>query len=142
MWACGEREEGTWVNGEMVRAYEDLAREGHALAYEVREEGVLVGGLYGVLLGGLFAAESKFHRRTDASKLALLAAVHHLFASGIQLFDVQFQTQHLATLGVFEVSRSEYLARVRVESARPDVELLHGPEVDLTPWLRSISAGS
>lgn len=137
MRAAGDRREGTWVTEEMIEAYEELAREGDALAYEVREGDELVGGLYGVLVGSLFAAESKFHRRTDASKLALVAAVTHLFEAGVTLFDVQFQTPHLASLGVYEVPRTEYVARALVASATPLGTLVPATGVDLVPWLRA-----
>lgn len=110
---CGrEREGGTWLLPEMVDAYEALHALGHAHSIEVWENDALVGGLYGVHRGGLFAAESMFHRTTNASKVAVIAAVRSLFAAGVELFDVQFLTPHLESLGAFEVSRSEYLARL------------------------------
>lgn len=110
--ACSEREEGTWILPETIEAYERLFRLGYAHSIEVWDEHELVGGLYGVQRGGLFAAESMFHRATNASKLALIAAVRALFAAGITLFDVQFPTSHLTSLGVYTVSRREYLARL------------------------------
>jgi leucyl/phenylalanyl-tRNA---protein transferase len=119
MQACGEqRANGTWILAEMLTAYGELHRRGSAHSLEVFCEGELVGGLYGVQIGGLFAAESMFHRRTDMSKVALVAAVHSLFAAGIELFDVQFVTTHLATLGAYEVPRREYLRRLAVARDR------------------------
>jgi len=110
---CGrEREGGTWLLPEMIEAYEELHALGHAHSVEVWDASALVGGLYGVHRGGLFAAESMFHRVTNASKVAVIAAVRSLFAAGIELFDVQFLTPHLESLGAFEVSRAEYLARL------------------------------
>lgn len=110
---CGrEREGGTWLLPEMIEAYEELHTLGHAHSVEVWDGSALVGGLYGVHRGGLFAAESMFHRVTNASKVAVIAAVRSLFAAGIELFDVQFLTPHLESLGAFEVSRAEYLARL------------------------------
>lgn len=109
---CAEREEGTWLTDEMKAAYLALEQSGHALSYEVWHGAELVGGLYGVRIGGLYAAESKFHRRTNASKIALVCAVTDLFSRGLQLFDVQFETEHLKTLGVFEMTRAEYLSRL------------------------------
>jgi leucyl/phenylalanyl-tRNA---protein transferase len=109
---CAEREEGTWLTSEMKAAYLELKNRGSALSFEVWDGEDLVGGLYGVLVGRLYAAESKFHRRTDASKIALVCAVTHLFSRGLGLFDVQFETAHLKTLGVFEMSRSTYLAQL------------------------------
>ncbi len=82
-------------------------------------DGVLVGGLYGLGIGGLFAGESMFHRVTDASKVAVVATVEHLRAIGASLFDVQWVTPHLATLGAVEVSRAEYGELLADAIARP-----------------------
>ena len=120
MLECGsEREGGTWILPEMIRAYVRLHERGEALSFEVWRDERLVGGLYGVQRGALFAAESMFHRETNASKVALVAAVRSLFAAGIELFDVQFLTPHLASMGVYEIRRTEYLARARAATARP-----------------------
>lgn len=131
---CGrEREGGTWLLPEMVDAYEGLHALGHAHSVEVWAGDALVGGLYGVRRGGLFAAESMFHRATNASKVAVIAAVRSLFAAGIELFDVQFLTPHLESLGAFEVSRAEYLARLH--SVRDKLVTLAGldPNAHLSP---------
>ena len=109
---CADRDEGTWILPEMRAAYLHLHALGLAHSIEVWENGQLAGGLYGVQVGGLFVAESMFHRTTDASKVALVSAVHALFAGGFRLFDVQFMTAHLATLGATEIPRTEYLARI------------------------------
>lgn len=115
MRGCGEhRRGGTWIIPEMLEAYIDLHRAGFAHSLEVWVGKELVGGTYGVQVGGLFAAESKFHRRTDMSKVALVALVRSLFQSGIQLLDVQFATPHLAALGAQQLSRREYLDRLAV----------------------------
>jgi leucyl/phenylalanyl-tRNA--protein transferase len=112
--ACGEnRPGGTWILPEMRAAYERLHALGCAHSVEVWKEGALVGGLYGVQCGAVFAAESMFHSETNASKVALVAAVKSAFHAGIELFDVQFATPHLKTLGVYEVQRSFYLKRVK-----------------------------
>jgi leucyl/phenylalanyl-tRNA--protein transferase len=119
MRACGdERDEGTWILPEMVSAYVALHERGHAHSFEVWEGERLVGGLYGVQLGAFFAAESMFHRATNASKLALITAVRALSDAGIELFDVQFVTPHLASLGVHSISRREYLSRLGPAKAR------------------------
>jgi leucyl/phenylalanyl-tRNA---protein transferase len=111
--ACASnREGGTWILPEMMLAYTQLHELGHAHSFEVWHEGRLAGGLYGVRRGALFAAESMFHAVTDASKVALAVALDTLFRAGIQAFDVQFVTEHLASLGAYEVSRREYLALV------------------------------
>jgi leucyl/phenylalanyl-tRNA---protein transferase len=114
MVACGrDRSEGTWVIPEMVTAYVRLHRKGHAHSLEVTADGELAAGIYGVQAGALFAAESMFHRRTDLSKVALVTLVRSLFAAGIELFDVQFVTRHLASMGAFTVPRTEYLRRLQ-----------------------------
>jgi leucyl/phenylalanyl-tRNA--protein transferase len=116
---CGrEREDGTWILPEMVTAYTRLHELGHAHSVETWLGTRLVGGLYGVQRGGLFAAESMFHRETSASKIALVACVRAFFAAGIRLFDVQFVTPHLATLGAYELSRREYLRRLSQATTR------------------------
>lgn len=112
MRTCGQLRESSWINDEMLGAYVELARLGMALAYEVRRGSRLVGGLYGVLSRGLFAAESMFHIETDASKVALVTSVLHRFALGTRLYDVQFETGHLSSMGAYEISRSEYLTRL------------------------------
>jgi leucyl/phenylalanyl-tRNA--protein transferase len=110
---CGKREAGTWILPEMIDAYVALHELGHAHSLEVWAGGELVGGLYGVQRGALFAAESMFHRATDASKVALVYATQSLFAAGIELFDVQLTTSHLVSMGAVEIPRGEYLERVR-----------------------------
>ena len=115
MRACGsDRSEGTWILPEMIEAYARLHELGHAHSFEVWAGTELVGGLYGVQRGALFAAESMFHRATNASKVALISSVRALFRIGIRLFDVQFLTSHLASLGAYEIPRAEYLARVEM----------------------------
>jgi len=111
---CGrEREGGTWLLPEMLDAYDRLHALGHARSFEVWDGERLVGGLYGVQRGALFAAESMFHRATNASKIALVAAVKSLFSAGIELLDVQFTTPHLESMGVYDVPRSVYLEQAR-----------------------------
>lgn len=120
MAACDEhRPDGSWILPEMISAYVQLHRMGHAHSLEVWSGQELVGGLYGVQRGRLFAAESMFHRRTDASKVALVAAVRSLFETGIELFDVQFLTPHLESMGAREWSRQKYLARLSQVIRRP-----------------------
>jgi len=112
---------GRWINDEIASAYGLLHRLGWAHSVETwSHDGRLVGGLYGVAIGGLFAGESMFHRETDASKVALVALVERLRASGATLLDVQWQTPHLASLGVVELTRAEYLRRLSDAVSRPD----------------------
>ena len=125
MKACGQRRkdgDGTWIIPEMVAAYGKLHRAGHAHSLEVFDGPELIGGIYGVQIGGLFAAESKFHRRTDMSKVALVALVRSLARAGIELLDVQFVTEHLGRLGAREIPRTEYLARLS-KAVRTPVDL-------------------
>jgi leucyl/phenylalanyl-tRNA--protein transferase len=96
----------------MFAAYVELHRLGHAHSVEAWDGERLVGGLYGVRRGALFAAESMFHRETNASKVVLAVTVRSFFAAGIELFDVQFMTEHLESLGAYEMRRSDYLLRV------------------------------
>ena len=105
--ACSEREE-TWISHRIQRLYSDLHRLGYAHSIEVWDGAMLVGGVYGVTLGAAFFGESMFSRATDASKVALAYAAHRLRAGGFRLFDTQFLTPHLASLGGKEIPRGEY----------------------------------
>ncbi|MBI2964125.1 MAG: leucyl/phenylalanyl-tRNA--protein transferase [Deltaproteobacteria bacterium] len=116
---CADRPGGTWISAEMRAAYLALHDLGWVHSAEVWSEERLVGGLYGVAIGGLFAAESMFHRATDASKIALAAVVERLRARGFSLLDVQFLTPHLASLGAREIPRREYLAALSAAIASP-----------------------
>lgn len=111
---CAERPgEGTWIRPEMVLAYTRLHELGVAHSIEVWDRaGALVGGLYGVAVGGAFTGESMFHRVDDASKVALVHLVERLRAGGFALLDVQLRTPHLASLGAVEVSRALFLERL------------------------------
>jgi leucyl/phenylalanyl-tRNA--protein transferase len=111
---CGQnRDGGTWILPEMLVAYTRLHELGHAHSFEVWLDGQLAGGLYGVRRGALFAAESMFHSATDASKVALAVALDALFRAGLQVFDVQFVTEHLASLGAYTLPRAEYLRAIQ-----------------------------
>ena len=108
--ACSDpRRPHGWINRAIKDAYRDLHQRGWAHSVETwTPEGELVGGLYGIAVGGLFAGESMFHRATDASKVALVGLVDLLVEGGAALLDVQWKTDHLATLGAVEVPRAEY----------------------------------
>jgi leucyl/phenylalanyl-tRNA--protein transferase len=117
--ACGQgRKGGTWILPDMRVAFQRLHLAGLAHSVEVWQQNRLVGGLYGVQAGALFAAESMFHRETDASKIAVVAASRSLQRAGMEVFDVQFATPHLRSLGVREISRDDYLVRVAQASRR------------------------
>ncbi len=112
---CADRpEEGTWITPEMIEAYEELHRLGFAHSVEAWQGGELAGGIYGVALGGFFAGESMFHRRRDASKVALVFLMNHLRERGFTLFDTQFLTEHTASLGAINIPRETYLRRLKV----------------------------
>jgi leucyl/phenylalanyl-tRNA---protein transferase len=109
--ACADRSD-TWISRRIQALYEDLHRAGNAHSVEVWQESDLIGGVYGVTLGAVFFGESMFSRATDGSKLALAYTVHRLIAGGFRLFDTQFLTPHLASLGGVEVPRAEYHRRL------------------------------
>lgn len=107
--ACAERSE-TWISARIEGLYADLHRRGAAHSVEVWDQGRLIGGAYGVTLGGAFFGESMFSIATNASKIALAHLVVRLLDGGFVLLDTQFQTPHLASLGVIEVPRAQYHA--------------------------------
>lgn len=112
MRACADpRRPGGWINREFVDAYTTLHELGWAYSVEVLDpgSGALVGGLYGVRIGGFFAGESMFHRTTDASKVALVHLVDWMQQTGGRLLDVQWTTPHLVSLGAVDVARDRYL---------------------------------
>jgi leucyl/phenylalanyl-tRNA--protein transferase len=113
MHGCADRAEGTWITPDMLAAYLRLHLLGHAHSIEAWLGGDLAGGVYGVALGGFFAAESMFHWRTDASKVALAALVDRLRARGFALLDIQLLTPHTARMGAVEIPRPEYLQRLK-----------------------------
>ncbi|MGQ0590855.1 MAG: leucyl/phenylalanyl-tRNA--protein transferase [Sphingosinicella sp.] len=105
---CAERED-TWINSAIEASYVALHDSGHAHSVEVWAEGELVGGLYGVRLGGAFFGESMFSERPDASKVALAWLVARLRVGGFALLDCQFMTEHLKSLGAIEIAQADYL---------------------------------
>lgn len=111
--ACGDpRRAHGWITPRFVDAYTRLHRLGWATSVEVWDGDRLVGGVYGVRIAGLFAGESMFHTATDASKVALVHLVGWLADTGAKLFDVQWTTDHLRSLGAVDISRGEYLDRL------------------------------
>jgi leucyl/phenylalanyl-tRNA--protein transferase len=105
--------DGVWISPQFVTAYTRLHELGFAHSVEVRAGGELVGGLYGVSIGGFFAGESMFSGEENGSKVALVAIEERLRSAGYTLFDVQFLTPHLQSMGAVEVPRDEYLRRLR-----------------------------
>ncbi len=110
MRACASTHGETWISKEILRAYGELHRAGWAHSVETRQDGELVGGLYGVHIRGAFFGESMFHRRTDASKVALFALVERLRERKFLLLDTQWVTPHLQQFGAFEMPREDYLS--------------------------------
>lgn len=127
--ACAEpRGEGEWITPEIQAAYVRLHRLGWVHSVECWAGPDLVGGLYGVAIGGLFAGESMFHRAADASKVALVALVELLRDGGAVLLDVQWRTPHLATLGVVDVTRPAYQRLLAAALRQPLPTTLAGPD--------------
>ncbi|CAB4243325.1 Leucyl/phenylalanyl-tRNA--protein transferase [Methylacidimicrobium sp. AP8] len=104
--------EHTWISPRFIKAYCELHRQGYAHSVEVWKDGELVGGLYGVAIGGFFAGESMFHLVSDASKAALVFTVNRLIERGFRLFDTQVATPTTRQMGAIDISRDEYLQRL------------------------------
>jgi leucyl/phenylalanyl-tRNA--protein transferase len=123
MLACAEREQ-TWIDDVILESYCALHDEGFAHSVECWDEGGLQGGLYGVALPGVFFGESMFHRKTDASKVALVALVEVLREKNFQLLDTQWMTDHLRQFGGYELPRDDYLAQLQavLEAATSSTE--------------------
>lgn len=127
--ACADRTD-TWINAEISRIYSALHARDQAHSVEIWDRNTLVGGVYGVTLGAAFFGESMFSRRSNASKMALAALIDRLNRAGFALFDTQFLTAHLASLGAIEISRRRYQAQLEhatgqhaVFSAPPSITL-------------------
>jgi len=113
MRACASRDE-TWITEDILSSYVSLHQLGFAHSVETWQDDTLVGGLYGVAIGGAFFGESMFHTATDASKVALVALVERLKARGFGLLDTQWVTPHLVQFGAIEIPRADYLERLAV----------------------------
>ena len=116
--APAPRREQSWINDEILRLYCALHAAGHAHSVECWQDGALVGGLYGVQLGGAFFGESMFSKARDASKVALVHLVEGLIRGGFTLLDTQFLTAHLASFGAVEIPRDEYLLELQAAMAQ------------------------
>ncbi|MCW6510816.1 leucyl/phenylalanyl-tRNA--protein transferase [Lichenifustis flavocetrariae] len=132
--AIGPSRPSTWINETIRNAYRDMFRYGHVHTVETYRDEVLVGGLYGVSIGGAFFGESMFHRETDASKIAVAHLAARLIRGGYTLLDAQFVTPHLATLGAVEISRDRYrrlLAKAidRPAKFNPNADRMSGADV-------------
>jgi leucyl/phenylalanyl-tRNA--protein transferase len=116
---AGSERSSTWINPAIRSLYGQLFKRGVCHTVEVWDGSTLVGGLYGLAIGAAFFGESMFHRRTDASKIALVHLVERLRAGGFQLCDTQFLTEHLRSLGGIEIPREEYELRLAAALAEP-----------------------
>lgn len=122
--ACAEPRRdgaGTWITEAMFEAYCRLHAEGCAHSIEIRQDDRLIGGIYGIAIGRMFFGESMFSRRDHASKVALLALCHGLAEHGFPLLDAQVSSEHLQTLGAFEIPRREFIGRIADLCAMPGV---------------------
>lgn len=118
---CADRPE-TWINAEIFALYVELHRLGFAHSLEIWRDDTMIGGVYGVTLGRAFFGESMFSRATNGSKFALAYLIHRLNAAGFTLFDTQFITPHLASLGAIEIPRAAYHQRLlQALGARADI---------------------
>jgi leucyl/phenylalanyl-tRNA--protein transferase len=127
---------GTWITDDMINAYKKLHILGHAHSIEVWSDNVLVGGLYGVIVGKVFCGESMFHKATNASKLAMLSLVEYLKYQGAEFIDCQMQNPHLASLGCIEVPRTKFLTILSEQNQQSfDNDVWQPQTLNLTKWL-------
>jgi leucyl/phenylalanyl-tRNA---protein transferase len=116
---CGPQRRTTWITPEFIAAYTEMHQAGHAHSLEVWENERLVGGIYGVAIGGYFAGESMFHHVSNASKAALFYLVQHLRARGFSFLDIQMPTRITLQMGALLIPRREFLGRLRAAQQRP-----------------------
>ena len=127
---------GTWITNDMINAYKNLHKLGHAHSVEVWSEDVLVGGLYGIIVGKVFCGESMFHKATNASKLAMLSLVELLKSQAAEFIDCQMQNPHLATLGCIEVPRTRFLNMLAEQSQQSfEYDVWRPQTLTLSKWL-------
>ena len=138
--AAAPGREDTWINGEIERLFLELHRQGHAHSVETWQDGRLVGGLYGVSLGGVFFGESMFSTARDASKVALVHLVARMRLGGYKLLDTQFVTGHLAQFGTREVSRTVYKALLADAVEEPAHWLADPDPAALTVEIKALAA--
>ncbi len=140
--AAGPGRQDTWINADIERLFGALHRLGHAHSVECRRDGVLVGGLYGVSLGGVFFGESMFSTARDASKVALVHLVARMGMGGYTLLDTQFVTTHLAQFGADEIPREDYKAQLAAAVAVPAAWLAAPDPAELEAEIRMLYAHS
>jgi leucyl/phenylalanyl-tRNA--protein transferase len=130
-----KRDEGTWIIPEMVAAYTKLHRLGYAHSIEAWNDNKLVGGLYGVCIGGSFFGESMFSIESDASKIALVALANLLKNNNFDLIDCQVTTHHLLDMGAVEISRNSFLDIIQKSVKREDIKKIWDTDITLSPDL-------
>ncbi len=116
---CGPQRRTTWITPEFIQAYSELHNAGHAHSLEIWQDTKLIGGIYGVAIGGYFAGESMFHLVSNASKAALYYLVEHLKGRGFSVLDIQMPTRITLQMGASLIPRREFLARLRAAQQRP-----------------------
>ena len=117
---CAQRpKQANWITSSMIAAYSELNRMGYAHSVEAWQDGELAGGIYGVAIGGFFAGESMFYRRSDASKVAFVYLVNRLQQRGFTLFDLQIINDHTARFGATEIARDRFLKRLKLAIELP-----------------------
>lgn len=127
---------GTWITDDMINAYKNLHRLGHAHSVEVWSEDILVGGLYGMIVGKVFCGESMFHKATNASKIAMLSLVEYLKSQSAEFIDCQMKNPHLASLGCIEVPRTQFLTMLGDQSQQSfNNHVWQSQTLNLTQWL-------
>jgi len=126
--ACAQkrrgRDEGTWLVDDMIQAYIELHNTGYAHSVETWQDGRLVGGLYGICLGGSFFGESMFSSVSDASKVALVALTQHLKNFDFDLIDCQVTTDHLINMGAVEIPRNQFIQKITKSVQRNDIPFI------------------
>lgn len=137
---CADRPE-TWINAPLVDLYDQLHQAGFAHSLEIRENGHLVGGIFGITLNGAFFGESMFSRRSNASKLALVWIERHLRDCGFTLFDTQYLTAHLASMGGIEIPRARY-RRMLTAALAGDADIMSRPLPGADQLLQEITQTS
>jgi leucyl/phenylalanyl-tRNA--protein transferase len=127
---------GTWITYDMINAYKNLHRLGHAHSIEVWNEDTLVGGLYGIVVGKMFCGESMFHKATNASKVAMFSLVEILKSQAAEFIDCQMQNSHLASLGCIEMPRDKFLIILQQQSQKTFDKSVWQPQtLNLIKWL-------
>ena len=139
---CSSARSDTWINDEIIALYTELYHQGFAHSVEAWKDGHLVGGLYGIVIGGAFFGESMFSVASDASKVALVHLIARLWRQGFELLDTQFINEHLKQFGVYAVPRTEYLERLEKALGKEISFQSSEPEMDFIKSSMAVLSGS